>query len=113
MPNEDLMRAYKNTRKLIQDEPTNKDTIINEYIDLVDKINTYETSSKSISNSTNNELGKMFKNPLEIAIYNNFQRYNDNDNDNEDSKKKKEIDSNSSKQDSTKFLANIYDLKYK
>lgn len=114
MSNEDLMRAYKNTRKLIQDEPINKDTIINEYIDLVDKINTYETSSKSISSSTNNELSKMFKNPLEIAIYNNFQKYNDNDYDNhkEDIKKNKKSNIND-KEESIKFLASIYDLKYK
>ena len=106
MPNEDLIRAYKNTRKLIQDEPTNKDSIINEYIDLVDKINTYETSSKTISSSTNTELSKMFKNPLEIAIYNNFQRYNDDYDYIDNSKKNK-----NSTEDSTKFLASLYDYK--
>ena len=106
MPNEDLIRAYKNTRKLIQDEPTNKDSIINEYIDLVDKINTYEISSKTISSSTNTELSKMFKNPLEIAIYNNFQRYNDDYDYIDNSKKNK-----NSTEDSTKFLASLYDYK--
>lgn len=108
MPNEDLTRAYKKTRKLIEEDPKNKDNIINEYIDLVEKINTYDTSSKSISSSTNNELSKMLKNPLEIAIYNNFQRYNDNDID--ELKKNKEINS---KLDSSKFLESIYDFKYK
>lgn len=113
MPNEDLTRAYKNTRKLIQDEPTNKDVIINEYIDLVDKINTYETSSKSISSSTNNELSKMFKNPLEIAIYNNFQRYNDDYDYKNDSKRNNNINTNTNTtEDSTKFLASLYDYKY-
>jgi hypothetical protein len=110
MQNEDLMRAYKNTRKLIQENPENKETIINEYIDLVEKINIYK--SKSISNSTNNELSKLLKNPLEIAIYNNFQRFNDNfDNDNNNNDRKN--NSINSKEDSTKFLTSIYDLKYK
>jgi len=107
MPNEDLMRAYKNTRQLIKEDPENKDAIINEYIDLVNVINTYETSSKS--SSTNNELSKMLKNPLEIAIYNNFQRYKDDDN-NDDLMNKK---SKKTKEDSANFLASIYDLKYK
>ncbi len=107
MQNEDLTRAYKNTRKLIQENPENKETIINEYIDLVEKINIYK--SKSISTSTNNELSKLLKNPLEIAIYNNFQRFNDNiDNDNDNNYRK-----NNSKEDSEKFLTSIYDLKYK
>lgn len=109
MPNEDLIRAYKNTRKLIDEDIQNKETIINEYIDLVDKINYYETSSKSISNDTNVELGKMFKNPIEIAIYNNFQRYND---------KLKTLNSTSNNNertitDSSKFLASVYDFKNK
>jgi len=108
MPNEDLMRAYKNTRQLIKEDPENKDAIINEYIDLVNVINTYETSSKS--SSTNNELSKMLKNPLEIAIYNNFQRYNDDDDNNDDLKNKK---SKKTKEESANFLASIYDLKYK
>jgi hypothetical protein len=109
MQNEDLMRAYIKTRQLIKEDPENKDAIINEYIDLVDIINSYETSFNPISTSTNNELSKMLKNPLEIAIYNNFQRYNDNDDnyDNHNLQKKK------SKEESSNFLASIYDLKYK
>jgi hypothetical protein len=62
MQNEDLTRAYKNTRKLIEENPENKEAIINEYIDLIEKINIY--TSKSVSNSTNNELSKLLKNPL-------------------------------------------------
>jgi hypothetical protein len=104
MPNEDLIKAYKKTRALIKDEPKNKETIINEFIDLVVKINTYDTSSKSIS-STNNELRYLFKNPIEIAIYNNFQRNND-DND---------LNTNAInlKDNSMKYLASIYDEKNK
>ena len=33
--NDDLIRAYKNARKLIEENPDNKEQIINEYIDLV------------------------------------------------------------------------------
>jgi hypothetical protein len=33
-------------------------------------------------NDANSELYKMLKNPLEISIYNNFQRYNDKPNKN-------------------------------
>lgn len=73
-PNEVLIKAYKNTIKLIKENPENKENIINEYIDLVDIISSQETSSKST------ELSKMFKNPMEIAIYNNFQRYADSGN---------------------------------
>jgi hypothetical protein len=104
MPNEDLIKAYKKSRALIKDEPKNKETIINEFIDLVVKINTYDTSSKSIS-STNNELRYLFKNPIEIAIYNNFQRNND-DND---------LNTNATnlKDNSMKYLASIYDEKNK
>ena len=71
MQNDDLLKAYKNTRELIKEDPKNKDAIINEYINLVDIINNYEKSSKSISSSTNKELSKILKNPMEIAIYNN------------------------------------------
>jgi hypothetical protein len=113
MPNEDLMRAYKNTRKLIQDEPTNKDTIINEYIDLVEKINLYTSKSSSSASSTNNELSKLLKNPLEIAIYNNFQKFNDDNNDDNNNDNNDNHRKNNSKEDSTKFLTSIYDLKYK
>jgi len=110
MQNEDLIRAYKNARELIKKNPENKDVIINEYIDLVEKINLYTSKSSSSASSTNNELSKLLKNPLEIAIYNNFQKFNDdnNDNDNNDNHRK-----NNSKEDSTKFLTSIYDLKYK
>jgi len=108
MQNEDLTRAYKNTRKLIEENPENKEAIINEYIDLIEKINIY--TSKSVSNSTNNELSKLLKNPLEIAIYNNFQRFNDNFDTDDNYKKNNLINS---KEDSAKFLSSIYDLKYK
>jgi len=110
MQNEVLIRAYKKTRKLIEEEPNNKDNIINEYIDLVQKIN--DNNSNNNNNSINPELSKMLKNPLEIAIYNNFQKYNDkyiddyNTNTNDDLNIK-------NKYDSSRFLASVYDLKYK
>lgn len=110
MQNEDLIRAYKNARKLIEEDPNNKDNIINEYIDLVDKINNNVNNDK-INNSINPELSKMFKNPLEIAIYNNFQKYNDKTDKNNDNI----IDeiNKKNKYDSSRFLASVYDLKYK
>lgn len=110
MPNEDLIRAYKNTRKLIEEDPKNKDNIINEYIDLVNIINNNDNiNNNNTYNNTNPELTKMFKNPLEIAIYNNFQKYNDktnniiNDTNNKEEEKRK----------SSRFLAGVYDLTYK
>ena len=118
MPNENLIRAYKKTRTLIKDEPKNKETIINEYIDLVVKINIYDISSKSIS-STNSELSNLFKNPIEIAIYNNFQRYNDNYDNNDDNYGNYGNNNNNNtnlntntvnlKENSMRYLANIYD----
>jgi hypothetical protein len=76
--NDDLIRAYKNTRKLIEENPDNKEQLITEYIDLVEKINYYYNSH----NNNKNELAKMLKNPLEISIFNNFQRYNGDPNNN-------------------------------
>ena len=109
MQNEDLIRAYKKTRKLIEEEPNNKDNIINEYIDLVQKIND-NNSNNNNNNSINPELSKMLKNPLEIAIYNNFQKYNDKTNDDINTKDDLNI---KNKYDSSRFLASVYDLKYK
>jgi len=94
--NDDLIRAYKNATKLILENPNNKNNIINEYIDLVYKIsgndndnantnsndNDYANSNDNGNANGNSELSKMFKNPLEISIYNNFQRYNDGTTDN-------------------------------
>ena len=90
--NDDLIRAYKNATKLILENPNNKNNIINEYIDLVYKIsgnsnnnandNDNANSNGNSNDNGNSELSKMFKNPLEISIYNNFQRYNDGTTDN-------------------------------
>jgi hypothetical protein len=113
MQNEDLIRAYKNARELIKKNPENKDVIINEYIDLVEKINLYTSKSSSSASSTNNELSKLLKNPLEIAIYNNFQKFNDDNNDDNNNDNNDNHRKNNSKEDSTKFLTSIYDLKYK
>ena len=74
--NDDLIRAYKNTRSLISQNPDNKEIYINEYIDLVNKLTNCNKPQHSVYNHTN-EFSKMLKNPLEISIYNNFQRYND------------------------------------
>ena len=52
----------------------------------------------------------MLKNPLEIAIYNNFQKYNDKTNDNLNTNDDLNI---KNKYDSSRFLASVYDLKYK
>ena len=73
--NDDLIRAYKNTRSLILQNPDNKEIYINEYIDLVNKLNNYNKPQQSGYNNTN-DFSRMLKNPLEISIYNNFQRYN-------------------------------------
>ena len=72
--NDDLIRAYKNTRTLISKDPDNKDVIISEYIDLVNKLNNCNKPQQSDYNHKT-EFSKMLKNPLEISIYNNFQKY--------------------------------------
>ena len=77
--NDDLIRAYKETRNIISNNsPEDKERIINEYIDLVKKINanTEKQQQGSSGYNHNTEFSKMLKNPLEISIYNNFQRYN-------------------------------------
>ena len=73
--NDDLIRAYKNTRSLILQNPDNKDIYISEYIDLVNKLTNCNKPQLQDYNHTN-QFSKMLKNPLEISIYNNFQRYN-------------------------------------
>jgi hypothetical protein len=75
MATQELINAYKNARNLIAQTPADKDKIINDYIDLVVKINDYNTNNTSIKYDANSQLGNMLKNPLEISIYNNFQRY--------------------------------------
>jgi len=71
-----LINAYKKARDMIAETPDNKENIINAYIDLVEKINNYYNGGGSSSLSDNSGgLASMLKNPLEIEIYNNFQRY--------------------------------------
>jgi hypothetical protein len=72
MSNDILIDAYKNMRGLIKSTPANKEKIINEFIDLVDKI----SNKKDATINKSGDLGDMLKNPLEINIYNNFQKYN-------------------------------------
>jgi len=57
-----LIDAYKNARKLIIQEPNNKNNIIKDYIDLVLKFNNYSQTT------TNNDVPA----PTDINIYNNF-----------------------------------------
>ena len=89
--NDDLIGAYKIALNKINEDKINKNLYINEYIDLVlilNKIpnnlnpnNLNPINNNPINNNpNNNELYKMLKNPLEISIYNNFQRYNDKPN---------------------------------
>jgi hypothetical protein len=106
--NNDLIIAYKNTRNLITQNPENKEKIINEYIDLVDKIYNYNQTPINTTNDNNSELGKMFKNPLEISIYNNFQRYND-DNIINPIIKKPVIDNKTARENSMKQLIKFKD----
>lgn len=74
--NDVLIIAYKNMRDLIKKTPNDKNKIINEYTDLILKINKnnyYDNSNPDI------ELQNMLKkNPLEFFIYNNFQKNNPN-----------------------------------
>jgi len=83
--NDDLIGAYKKALNKINEDKINKNLYINEYIDLVlilNKIpnNLIPNNNPNNNNPNNNELYKMLKNPLEISIYNNFQRYNDKPN---------------------------------
>jgi hypothetical protein len=75
MPDQRLINAYKRARELIAETPEDKENIINEYIDLVEKINNYYNGGANINNDGSSSLANMLKNPLEIEIYNNFQRY--------------------------------------
>jgi hypothetical protein len=78
--NDELIIAYKETRNMIAQKPDEKERILIDYIDLVNKINNnYQQQQRGVSgyNNHNAEFSKMLKNPLEISIYNNFQRYND------------------------------------
>lgn len=80
--NDNLILAYKNMRELIKTTPANKDNIINEFVDLVEKINNYNNNNNNNYYDTNYEMQHMLKkNPLEFKIYNNFQKYNNPNND--------------------------------
>lgn len=75
--NDILITAYKNMRDLIKATPNDKDKIINEYTDLIQKVNNYNQTKNYDNSDPNIELQNMLKkNPLEINIYNNFQKYN-------------------------------------
>lgn len=77
MADQRLINAYKRARELIAETPQDKEYIINEYIDLVEKINNYYNGGGAGGSGGNDGggLANMLKNPLEIEIYNNFQRY--------------------------------------
>ena len=71
-----LINAYKKARDMIAETPENKENIVNAYIDLVEKIdNYYNGGGGATATRDNGGLASMLKNPLEIEIYNNFQRY--------------------------------------
>jgi hypothetical protein len=83
--NDVLINSYREANILILKDPANKNNIISEYIDLVYKVYTESNGGgdgAGVNANDNSELSKMLKNPLEISIYNNFQRYNDGTNDN-------------------------------
>jgi hypothetical protein len=82
--NDVLINSYREANILILKDPANKNNIISEYIDLVYKVYTESNGGGGVgvNANDNSELSKMLKNPLEISIYNNFQRYNDGTNDN-------------------------------
>jgi len=112
MSNPELIQAYKNARNLITKNPADKDKIINDYIDLVVKINDYNNNKlgsgagSTINSGTgygNPELNKMLRNPLEISIYNNFQRYGNTSELNKQYKQQ----TSSNYNDSAKFLVNM------
>lgn len=70
-----LINAYKKARDMIAETPENKDNIINAYIDLVEMIDNYYNGGSGYARDSGGNLASMLKNPLEIEIYNNFQRY--------------------------------------
>ena len=57
--NSKLIDAFKNAKKLISQDPNNKQNIIRDYIDLVLKLNNYSSNNNENSSS-------------DINIYNNF-----------------------------------------
>lgn len=70
-----LINAYKKARDMITETPENKENIVNAYIDLVEKIDNYYNGGGATATRDNGGLASLLKNPLEIEIYNNFQRY--------------------------------------
>lgn len=80
--NEELINAYKEARKSINLNKDKKIDYIKEYIDLVIKFDNIMNNNPNNPKDANSELYNMLKNPLEISIYNNFQRYNDKPNKN-------------------------------
>jgi len=58
--NSKLIDAFKNAKKLITQDPNNKQNIIRDYIDLVLKLNNYYSNNNDNSSSS------------DINIYNNF-----------------------------------------
>jgi len=110
MATPELINAYKNARNLIGQTPADKEKIINDYIDLVVKINDYNNGGGNGYNDANNQLGNMLKSPLEISIYNNFQKYGS---DYDDLKNKQaQLETQPTYNDSAKFLVNMSKYAY-
>ena len=73
--NDDLIRAYKETRNIISNNsPEDKERIINEYIDLVKKINanTEKQQQGSSGYNHNTEFSKMLKKMIQGNYYLDF-----------------------------------------
>jgi hypothetical protein len=104
--NSKLIDAYKNAKKLIKQDPNNKQFIIKNYIDLVLKFNNYSSSKN------NNDEG--LPSSSDINIYNNFNTNPNNmmngvDNIiNNTNKKNKYVDITKTSQRSIQELASIF-----
>lgn len=105
--NSKLIDAYKNAKKLIKQDPNNKQFIIKNYIDLVLKFNNYS----SFKNNNNDEG---LPSSSDINIYNNFNTNPNNmmngvDNIiNNTNKKNKYVDITKTSQRSIQELASIF-----
>ena len=99
-----LIDAYKNAKKLITDDPNNKENIIRDYIDLVLKFNNY---SQSYNNNMNNNINNPI--PSDINIYNNFNTLPNNSMTGADNNKNKNyIDITKTSSRSIQELANTF-----
>ena len=73
-----LIDAYKQLRVNITKYPTQKNTLIIQYMDIVD---TYTKQTLLVTNEKDNgeQLRGLLKTPLEVNIYNNYKKDSDGD----------------------------------